>query len=81
MVWVGYAENDKLKEVRPVAYYGFDKEYIDHMNITWDDTERGRGPTRTAIRTGKPSMCKNMLTDPAFEPWREAAIKRGFAFY
>jgi signal transduction histidine kinase len=79
MVWIGYAQKNKLKTVKPVAYYGFDKGYIDHMNITWDDTEKGRGPTGTAIRTGKPSMCRNMLTDPAFKPWREAAIERGYA--
>ena len=24
-------------------------------------------------------MCRNMLTDPAFAPWREQAIKRGYA--
>jgi PAS domain S-box-containing protein len=79
MVWVGYARNDKEKSVTPVAHYGFDKGYIDKLNVTWDDTERGQGPTGTAIRTGKPSMCKNMQTDPAFEPWREAAIKRGYS--
>jgi PAS domain S-box-containing protein len=79
MVWVGYASNDKEKSVSPVAYHGFDQGYIDHMNITWDDTERGRGPTGTAIRTGKSSICRNMLTDPAFKPWRSAAIERGYA--
>jgi PAS domain S-box-containing protein len=79
MVWVGYAQNDKEKTVSPVAYYGFDKGYIDQMKITWDDSVYGRGPTGTAIRTCRPSICKNMLTDPRFEPWREAAIARGFA--
>jgi PAS domain S-box-containing protein len=79
MVWIGYAQNNKLKTVKPVAYYGFDKGYIDHLNITWDHTEKGKGPTGTAIRTGKPSMCRNMLTDPAFKPWRAAAIERGYA--
>jgi len=79
MVWIGYAQNDDLKSVKPMAYYGFDQGYINHMNITWDDTPQGRGPTGTAIRTGKPSVCKNMLTDPNFEPWREGAIERGYA--
>jgi PAS domain S-box-containing protein len=79
MVWVGYAQNDSFRSVVPVAYYGFDNGYIDQLNISWDDTERGRGPTGTAIRTGKYSLCRNMLTDPAFEPWREAAIERGYA--
>ena len=79
MVWIGYAEDDKSKTVRPVAYYGFDEGYIENLNITWADNERGRGPTGTAIRTGISCGCNNMLTDPNFEPWREEALKRGYA--
>ncbi len=51
---------------------------INTLKITWADTERGQGPTGTAIRTGKPATCTNMLTDPRFEPWRKEAIKRGY---
>jgi len=79
MVWVGYAQNDTQKSVKPVAHFGFDKGYIDQMNITWDESERGSGPTGTAIKTGKPSICRNMLIDSCFGPWREAAVKRGYA--
>jgi len=79
MVWIGYAEENKEKTVKPVAFSGFEKGYLETLNITWSDTERGKGPTGTAIRTGKPAMCKNMLTDIAFKPWREDAIKRGYA--
>ena len=71
MVWIGVAEDDEEKSVRPVAYSGFDEGYLKALNATWDDSERGRGPTGTAIRTGQPSMCRNMLSDPAFAPWRE----------
>ena len=79
MVWIGFAEDDEHKTVRPVAYSGFEEGYIDTLKITWADTERGRGPTGTAIRTGKPAICRNMLTDPKFEPWRKEAIRRGYA--
>ncbi len=79
MVWVGFAEDDEDKTVHPVAYSGFEEGYINTLKITWADTERGRGPTGTAIRTGKLTACKNMLTDPRFEPWRKEAIKRGYA--
>jgi PAS domain S-box-containing protein len=79
MVWIGFAENDENKTVRPVAHAGFEEGYLETMRLTWADSERGRGPTGTAIRTGQPSICRNMLTDPAFLPWREAAIKRGYA--
>ena len=79
MVWIGLAEQDEGKTVRPVAHAGFEKGYLETLNITWADTERGRGPTGTAIRTGQVSTCRNMLTDPKFKPWREEALKRGYA--
>ena len=78
LVWVGMVEYDKNKTVHPVAYAGFDKDYIDNLNITWADEPRGRGPTGTVIRTGKPYVCRNMNCDPNFEPWREQAAKRKF---
>ncbi len=79
MVWIGYAEDDESKSVRPIAYFGFEGRYLESLHITWADAERGRGPTGTAIRTGKPTVCPNMLTDPRFLPWREEALKRGYA--
>jgi len=79
MVWIGLAEDEENKKVTPVAYSGFDQGYIKTLDITWADNERGRGPTGTAIREGKICSCKNMQTDPNFEPWREEAIKRGYA--
>ncbi|WP_414468586.1 GAF domain-containing protein [Methanobacterium sp. ACI-7] len=79
MVWIGYAEEDENKTVKPVAYSGFEEGYLKTLNISWEDNERGQGPTGAAIRTGKISMCKNMLIDPNFEPWRDEAIKRGYA--
>ena len=79
LVWVGFAEHDKAKTVRPIAYAGFDKSYIDGLKVTWDaKSERGHGPTGTTIRTGKPYVCKNMQTDPNFAPWRKNAIERNY---
>ncbi|PSH03388.1 MAG: hypothetical protein CXZ00_12575 [Acidobacteria bacterium] len=79
LMWIGFAENDKNKTVRPVASAGFEDGYLEITNMTWDDSANGRGPTGTAIRTGKPAMCRNILTDPKFLPWREEASKRGYA--
>jgi PAS domain S-box-containing protein len=79
MVWVGYAEDDENKSVRPVAHAGFEEGYLGTLRLTWADTERGGGPTGTAIRTARPVICPNMLTDPRFAPWREQALKRGYA--
>jgi len=79
MAWVGFAEQDQARSVRVAAQAGFEAGYLDAANITWADEERGRGPTGTAIRTAKPVIARNILTDPAFGPWRKAAIERGYA--
>lgn len=79
LAWVGYAEQGPGKTVRPVAQAGYEEGYLATLNLTWADTERGRGPTGTAIRTGQPCIARNIQTDPAFVPWREEARKRGYA--
>lgn len=79
MAWIGFAEDDANKTVRPTACAGFEEGYLETLDVTWADTERGRGPTGTAIRIGKPQVCTNMLIDPLFAPWREEALRRGYA--
>jgi PAS domain S-box-containing protein len=78
MVWIGYAKQDENKSVKPVAHAGHDEGYIDTLNVSWADNERGQGPTGTAIRTGMPSGCWDMKNDPLFKPWCREAIKRGY---
>lgn len=77
--WVGYAEHDQAKAVRPMAHAGYEAGYLEIVNITWIDTQRGRGPTGTAIRSGQPSIMRDIHTDPAFAPWRADAMKRGYS--
>ncbi len=79
LVWVGFAEQDKEKTVRPVAQVGYEEGYLDTIKITWSDTEHGRGPTGTAIRTAKTIINKDILKNPDCLPWRDEAIKRGYA--
>ena len=79
MCWVGCAEHDEAKTVRPVAQAGKEDGYLLTLNITWEDTERGHGPTGTAIRTGQPSVRQDIGHDPRFLPWRVEALRRGYA--
>jgi GAF domain-containing protein len=79
LAWVGYAGEDEMKSVHPMAQAGFENGYLKALNITWSNTERGRGPTGIAIRTGKHAVCRNIHTDPQFIPWRSEASKRGYS--
>jgi signal transduction histidine kinase/putative methionine-R-sulfoxide reductase with GAF domain len=76
--WVGYMRHDDAQTVRPMAHAGHEEGYLSLVDVTWADTEHGRGPAGTAIRTGRPCVIKNTLTDPAFAPWRDEAIRRGY---
>jgi signal transduction protein with GAF and PtsI domain len=79
LVWIAFAEQDEEKSIRPVAYAGFEEGYLENLKLSWGDTPYGQGPAGKGVRTGKPCKCANILTDPAFEPWRAEAIKRGYA--
>jgi C4-dicarboxylate-specific signal transduction histidine kinase len=61
-----------------VAQAGYNEGYVESVKATWEDTERGHGPTGTAIRTGKPSWTQNIQTDSSIAPWRAEALKRGY---
>ena len=78
MAWVGYAENDDARSVRSVAWAGVEGGYLTAADITWADTEHGRGPTGTAIRSGKCVCIQNFTTDSEAAPWRENALQRGY---
>lgn len=78
LCWVGRAENDEAKSVVPVAQAGYEEGYLGLLNITWADTERGRGPTGASIRTRQMVLARNIATDPRFAPWRVEALKRGY---
>jgi PAS domain S-box-containing protein len=78
LAWVGYREEDENKRVKAFAQFGYEDGYLESVDITWADTERGQGPCGTAIRTGKPYIVTNIQTDPKFLLWREEARRRGY---
>ena len=78
MAWVGFAEQDQKKSVRPVAWMGNNKGFLEIIKISWDDCDHGRGPTGTAIRTAEPMVNENTRENPNIILWREEMLKRNF---
>jgi len=79
MVWAGHVEHDPGKTIRPVACAGHEDGYVATMRLTWADTERGRGPAGTAVRTKRPALANDLDAEPAFAPWCAEARRRGYA--
>jgi PAS domain S-box-containing protein len=75
MAWVGLVEGDR---VRPVAWAGRGVDYARSLDISLSPGEpTGRGPTGTAARTGRSTVCQDIGLDPAMWPWRGAAVGIG----
>ncbi|MBF0311456.1 MAG: EAL domain-containing protein [Magnetococcales bacterium] len=79
LAWVGRACEDAARNVRPVAQAGFEEDYLNGIAITWSDDEHGQGPTGRCIREGRPAIMRDIAGDPAFTPWRDQALRRGYA--
>ncbi|HZX09431.1 MAG TPA: GAF domain-containing protein, partial [Acidobacteriota bacterium] len=75
MAWVGLAVDDK-KNIKLLAKSGNTDGYFENMNMNWSD---GNCPEGTAIRTGKPYVVKDILSNPDIMPWRGEALKQGFS--
>ncbi|RYF57371.1 MAG: EAL domain-containing protein [Comamonadaceae bacterium] len=76
MAWVGYAEHDEARTVRPVARAGADMGYLEHTRFTWLDATHE--PSGTAIRTGNIAGVDDFAADFQTQPWCEAALQRGY---
>lgn len=79
MAWVAYVDGNPEKTIAPIAWAGVEGGYLTQLKLTWDDTERGQGPTARAIRTGNAQLVRDIRTDPDYALWRELAVKHGFA--
>lgn len=78
LVWIGEVGHDPERSIRPLAQAGDEGGYLESAHITWADEPRGQGPSGRAVRTGEPQSAQDLQEDPAFEPWREDALARGF---
>ncbi|WP_300438722.1 PAS domain S-box protein [Zoogloea sp.] len=78
LAWIGFAEDDPERSVRPVADAGFGGD-LRSLRLAWADSDNGRGPTGTAIREARPIICRNIQADPHLTLWREAALRHGYA--
>ena len=68
---VGVVEQGPGQPVRLVAGAGLASEYLEGMTLSWSEgTLEGRGPAGVAIRSNRPFIVRDSLTEPAFSPWR-----------
>ena len=79
MAWIGYAQDDAERSVKPMAAAGSGTDYVEGLRVSWDPTiDIGQGPTGRTLRSGVPHVNQNWGVNPNVAPWRERALERGF---
>ncbi|HXG57534.1 MAG TPA: EAL domain-containing protein [Thermoanaerobaculia bacterium] len=56
---------------------GTGTSFLHDIEVRWDDSPSGHGPTGTAIRTGEIQF-RQLDRDPGFSMWRDRAARYGF---
>jgi PAS domain S-box-containing protein/putative nucleotidyltransferase with HDIG domain len=78
LAWIGIAEDGPDKPVRIAAAAGPSLSYLDGVQVSWSaETQMGKGPTGTCIRTAKSQIMRDCDLEPAFRSWRERAKMSG----
>jgi PAS domain S-box-containing protein len=77
LAWVGMAMQDENRSVVPVARAGYDNGYVDSVQATWGEGERGQGPTGRAIRSGETVAEQDWTLSPEM-PWKDLFLRHGY---
>jgi PAS domain S-box-containing protein len=75
--WIGEYDSG-TGTVVPRAAAGVDEGYLDDISISVDEEPDSAGPTATAVRSGEIQTVQQIREDPDYQPWREAALDRGY---
>jgi PAS domain S-box-containing protein len=78
LVWLGLAELEGDKRVRPVAHFGFDKGYLQNLTTSWADADPDAPAAGVAVSSGRPHLVKDIGGQIGPCAWRDAALERGF---
>jgi signal transduction histidine kinase/sensor domain CHASE-containing protein len=79
MAWIGRAEHDERKTVRPITFAGPGKEFLASIWVSWGDGPEGQGTAGRAIRTRVPAVARDLANTPSFAPWRQVIATSDFA--
>lgn len=79
MAWLGYACDDADKTIELMAQACFGEQCPILSPLGWDENKRAVCVAGRAIISGKLKVLQDIQSDPEENPWRENALRYGFA--
>jgi len=76
--WVGVVD-ETTGDVEPTAWAGVEDGYLDEISVSMSaERPEGDGPVGRAVRSNAVQTTHSIADDPAFGPFREPALERGY---
>ena len=77
LAWVGLPRQDAESSLEVRACAGTSVGYLEDIQISWAECERGGTPSGRAVRTGQVQFADHIQSNRDFRPWRARAIQFG----
>lgn len=78
LAWIGYAEYDDERSIRPMAQAGFEADYLDSLEMHWQDDRHGQLPASQAIRSGRDVVIKDIPQQVHYAALHQEAMHYGY---
>jgi len=79
MAWVGYARDDEIKSITPMAHSGVGKGFMAEIKVSWDEgAPEGQGPAGQVIRTGRAVVHEDLAHEPKASHWLPAVHRLSY---
>lgn len=79
MAWVGYAQDDAVHPIKPMAWQGHEEGFLRALLESNSDIDLYRLPMGMTINSGLPNLIQDIAHDLVCATWREEAVSRGYA--
>jgi PAS domain S-box-containing protein len=79
MAWVGYAQDDGVKSILPIAHAGVEKGFLSSIKVSWHEEDaEGQGPAGQVIRTGCAVVHEDFTQETKASHWVPAVQRLAY---
>ncbi|MEO6003848.1 MAG: PAS domain S-box protein [Opitutus sp.] len=75
--WVGLTDPTAGSSIWPAAYAGISEADFQRVSLSWASALSATGPTATALRTGQPTLCRDVQRTPGAAHWQAEFVRFG----
>ena len=79
LVWIGFIEENKTKDIRIAARSGDSEVNFENYIVAWPNIEKGGDPIGRAVKEKRAVVNKDILTNPDFTFWHNISDRYGCA--